>query len=484
MSAERMSGDRGNGHRDRSARPDDVAIVGMAAVYAGAPDLESFWENILDKIDAVGDPPPGWDPDGCLGSAEDGEHSYAGRGGYLGELATFRPLELGVMPRAVDGGEPGQFLALRVAHEALADAGYLKRPFDRSRTEVILGHGTFLNRGSVTAFQHGQMVAQTVRLLAELLPSVPREELDLVARRLRASLPPFNTDTAPALVPNMVAGRIANRLDLMGANYTVDAACASSLIALDQAVRDLQGGRCDMVVTGGIHASTPPIVVLGFCMLGAISRRQQIRPFDKDADGTLLGEGVGILVLKRRRDAERDGDRIYALVKGVGTSSDGRALGLLAPRLEGEELALRRAYAAARVEPRTVGLIEAHGTGTAVGDATEVRALAGVFGEPSQSGPWCAIGSVKSMVSHTMEAAGAAGLIKTTLALHHKVLPPTLHCDEPDPRLGLDRTPFFVNTETRPWIDGGETPRRAGVSSFGFGGINAHAILEEVPDDR
>lgn len=478
-----MSGFGGDGGKGGD-RPDDVAIVGMACVYAGAPDLETFWHNVLEKVDGVGDPPPDWDPDGCLASAEGGEHAYAGRGGYLGELAEFRPLQFGVMPRAVDGGEPGQFLALRVAHEALADAGYLDRQFDRSRTEVILGHGTFLNRGSVTALQHGQMVAQTLRLLSELHPETTPEELDLIGRQLRDNLPPFNTDTAPALVPNMVAGRIANRLDLMGPNYTVDAACASSLIALDQAVRDLQGGRCDMVLAGGIHASTPPIVVLGFCMLGAISRRQQIRPFDRDADGTLLGEGIGLLVLKRRRDAERDGDRIYALVKGVGTSSDGRALGLLAPRLEGEELALRRAYAAAEVEPRTVGLVEAHGTGTAVGDATEIRALSRVYGAPPDDGPWCAVGSVKSMISHTMEAAGAAGLIKTALALHHKVIPPTLHCDEPDPDLELERTPLFVNTETRPWIHGGGHPRRAGVSSFGFGGINAHAVLEELPDER
>jgi len=472
------------GFDGNGGRPDDVAIIGMACVYAGAPDLETFWLNVLEKVDGVGDPPPDWDPDGCLTSAESGAHAYAGRGGYLGELAEFRPLQFGVMPRAVDGGEPGQFLALRVAHEALGDAGYLDRPFDRTKTAVILGHGTFLNRGSVTALQHGQVVAQTLRLLAELHPETRPEELELIGRRLRENLPPFNTDTAPALVPNMVAGRIANRLDLMGPNYTVDAACASSLIALDQGVRDLQAGRSDMVLAGGIHASTPPIVVLGFCMLGAISRRQQIRPFDRDADGTLLGEGVGLLVLKRRRDAERDGDRIYALVKGVGTSSDGRALGLLAPRLEGEELALRRAYASAGLEPRTVGLVEAHGTGTAVGDTTEIRALSRVFGDRPGDGPWCAVGSVKSMISHTMEASGAAGLIKTALALHHKVIPPTLHCDEPDPDLELERTPFFVNTETRPWIHGGDHPRRAGVSSFGFGGINAHAILEELPDER
>jgi acyl transferase domain-containing protein len=457
----------------------DVAIIGMACTYAGAPDLRTFWDNILAGVDAVSDPPPGWDPE-FETALHDGEDPiYCRRGGFLGPLARFDPLRYAVMPHAAEGGEPDQFHALRLAHEAVEDAGYRDRPFDRSRTEVILGHGTFLNRGTVTALQHGQIVDQTVRVLRELHPEYAAEELLELKRALRSSLPPFNADTAPGLVPNMVCGRIANRLDFMGANYAIDAACASSLIAIDRAVRDLQTGACDMVLTGGVHASTPSIIVLGFCLLGALSRRREIRPFDRRADGTILGEGLGLLVLKRREDAERDGDRIYAVIRGVGTSSDGRAMGLLAPRLEGEELALRRAYGSADVDPRTVELIEAHGTGTPVGDRTEIEALRRLRGPRAGGAPTCAIGSVKSMISHTMEAAGAAAVIKTALALHHKVLPPTLHCDEPNPALELDTTDLYVNTETRPWIHGGRTPRRAGVSAFGFGGINAHVILEE-----
>ncbi len=471
-----------SGFETQERRERDVAIIGAACTYPNASNLREYWENIISKVDAISDPPADWDPEGCFDPEQGDPEAYGNRGGYLGGLASFEPLQFGVMPRAVDGGEPGQFLALRTAHDALTDAGCLDHPFDRERTEVILGHGTFLNRGSVTALQHGQLISQTLRILKQLHPGYAPEELSELREQLKASLPPFNTDTAPALVPNMVAGRIANRLDLMGSNYTVDAACASSLIAMQQAVRDLQNGQCDLVITGGIHASTPPIVVLGFCMLGAISRRQEIRPFDREADGTLLGEGVGMLVLKRRLDAERDHDRIYAVIKGVGTSSDGRAVGLLAPRLEGEELALRRAYEDAGVEPRSVELIEAHGTGTPVGDATEIEALTRVFGR-SDNGPWCGLGSVKSMISHTMEASGAAGLIKTALALHHKVLPPTLHCEQPIVELEKDETPFYANTEIRPWIHASETPRRAAVSSFGFGGINAHVILEEHVDD-
>jgi acyl transferase domain-containing protein len=258
----------------------------------------------------------------------------------------------------------------------------------------------------------------------------------------------------------------------------VDAACASSLIAVDLGMRELLTGRCDLALVGGVNVSTPPTVLMVFCQLGALSRQGQIRPFDKDADGVLLGEGLGMVVLKRKEEAERDGDRIYAILKGVGISSDGRGLAVLAPRVEGEELALRRAYDATDISPKTVGLIEAHGTGTSVGDLTEIQALSRVFGPRKGTVPHCAIGSVKSMISHTIPAAGIAGLIKTSLALHHKILPPTINCDGPNPEFELEKTPFYINTEPRPWVHGGREPRRAGVNAFGFGGINAHAILE------
>ena len=268
----------------------------------------------------------------------------------------------------------------------------------------------------------------------------------------------------------------------MGANYTVDAACASSLVAAEIGVRDLLTRKCDLALVGGIYLSNDVGFLSIFCQLHALSHRSQIRPFDKDADGLLIGEGAGCVVLKRLEDAERDRDRIYAVIKGVGTASDGRALGILAPRVEGEELALRRAYAMADVSPMTVQLIEAHGTATIAGDMAEVQAMTRVFGPRESSLPWCGLGSIKSMIGHVMPAAGIAGLIKTALALHHRTLPPTLHCETPNPRLALDKTPFYMNTETRPWIHSlAETPRRAGVNAFGFGGINAHVILEEYP---
>ena len=344
----------------------------------------------------------------------------------------------------------------------------------------MLGKGTYLNGGNAVAVQRGLVIGQTVDLVRSLHPEHTEEELEELRGELAHVLPPLGPETVPGLIPNIVVGRIANRLDLMGAAYTVDAACASSLVAVQQAIRDLLAGHCDLALAGGSQVWMPVPTLNLFCRLGALSRRQQLRPFDREADGTLLGEGIGMVVLKRLADARADGDRIYAVIRGVGVSSDGRGAAVMAPRVEGEELALRRAYAeAGGVSPGSVGLLEAHGTGTPVGDAAEVEALRRVFGERDGGLPTCAIGSVKSMISHTIPAAGVAGLIKTALALYHRVLPPTLHCEEPNPELGLERTPFYVNTETRPWIHGGSEPRRAGVNAFGFGGINAHAVLEE-----
>ena len=454
----------------------DIAIVGMACVFPKAPDVGAFWENILGKVDAMTEAVPEWDGPFTRDSASIVKGIYTRRGGFLGDLARFDPLAHGVIPRAIDGAEPEHFIALRVAHDALADAGYVDRPFNRERTGVILGRGTYWNRGTGTLSQH-MAVEQTVHLLAKLHPEHSAAELAALKEELRAGLPPFNADTAPGLVPSIMCGRIANRLDLMGPAYAVDAACASSLIAIEHAVGELSSGRADMILAGGIHVSTTPPIMLVFCELGALSRQGQVRSFSPEADGTLMGEGAGVVVLKRREDAERDGDRIYAVVKAVGVASDGRAMGLLAPRVEGEELAMRRAYEQAELAPRTVSLLDGHGTGTPIGDAVEIEALCRVFGPRDGDEPWCALGSVKSMIGHPIPAAGVAGIIKTALALHHKVLPPTLHAGAGNRKLAS--SPFYLNTETRPWVHADSDPRRAAVSAFGFGGINAHAILEE-----
>lgn len=461
------------------SQDEPIAIVGMAGIFPRAPTARAFWRNILAKFDAVDHAPADWGAEGLLDpSSTANDRIYTDKGGFLRDLSVFDPLKHGVMPNSVDGGEPDQFLALQVATEATEDTGLAMRPVPGDRVAVILGRGTYINRGFTTVVQHGLMVERFLAILRQLHPDTTPDTLAELKTRLKASLPPFNAGMAPALVPNLVAGRIANRLDFRGASYILDAACASSLIAVERGMADLRAGRVDMAMVGGVHASTPPPIYQIFCQLEALSKKGMIRPFSAEADGTLLAEGVGILCLKRLSDAEGAGDRIYALLRAVGVASDGKGLSILAPRPEGEELALERAYAEAGVDPGSVGLVEAHGTATAVGDRTEVESLSKLFGPRRGAAADVALGSVKSMIGHCLPASGSAGIIKAALALHHKVLPPML-VDTPNPGLGLDRSRFYLNTEARPWVHGGEAPRRAGVNAFGFGGINAHAILEE-----
>jgi acyl transferase domain-containing protein len=461
-----------------STKPQDVAIIGMSCCYPKAPNLAAFWRNILAGVDAIGEPPEGsvreeiYDPE-----SDTNDRLYTVKGGYVGDLITFDPTKFGVIPRSIDGGEPEHFVALQLAHDALEDAGYLERSFDKERTEIILGRGTYANRGFVTVLQHTFALDQLINILSQLHPEHSPADLAELKTRLKESLPPFNAETAASLPHSVMCGRIANRLDLMGPAYSVDAACASALIAADLGMKDLSSGACDLALIGAVQVSTTYPIALLFSQLGALSRSGRIRPFHSEADGTLLGEGAGVLVLKRLADAEADGDRIYAVLKGIGTSSDGRAKGLLAPRLEGEELAMRRAYANSGIAPDSIGLVEAHGTGTPVGDETELTALQNVFGNESNGRPRRPLGAVKSMIGHSIPAAGAAGLIKTALAVYHRVIPPTLHADTPNPALAS--TPFYLPTVARPWIHGADHRRRAAVSAFGFGGINCHAILEE-----
>lgn len=459
---------------------DDIAIVGMSCIFPRSPDLRGFWENILTKRSCISDHPDPAARRFLDPASDDFERIYSVRGGYLGDLASFDPMKHGIVPADVKGGEPDQFLALSAATTAIEDAGLDLDNLPRDRMEVIIGHSTYFSSGNVNWFQHGAALDQTVDIIRQLNHELSTGELASIREQLKASLPPMTAQTPPMLIPNIIAGRIANRLDLMGCNYILDAACATSHLVLANAMKDLLTDSCDYVLAGGVQPSLLVLELMLFCKIKAMSRHPELRPFDKDADGTMLGEGLGIVVLRRKKDAERDGNRIYALIKGIGSASDGRAHGLLAPRLEGQILAIQRAYQNAGVDPRSVGLIEAHGTGIPLGDVTEMAALTKVFGPRNGGRPTCGVGSVKSMIGHCRSAAGIAGIIKAVLALYHKILPPSLHCDVPNPDLELGNTPFYINTETRPWIHpNGGTPRRAAVSAMGFGGIDAHCVLEE-----
>lgn len=469
-----------------SLPPEDIAIVGMACIFPGADTLTRYWENIVQKVDCITDAPSDWqadlfyDPQG-----KNPEKSYTQRGGFLGKLSRFNSLKYGVPPKDIEGAEPDQFLALKCAYDALTDAGYPGVPLNRDKTGVIVGRGIFINRGIIGAFQRLMAIDEILDVLRKLEPWRGEADFELIRSELRRDLPPFNADSFPGLVHSALVGRIANRLDLHGPAYTLDAACASVSLAMEQGVRELRGGSCDAVIVGGSQVSIPASIQIGFCTVEALSRRGKVAPFSADAAGTLLGQGCGMIVLKRRNDAVRDGNRIYALVKGVGSSSDGKGAGILAPLTSGQQLALRRAYQEAAVAPETIELLEAHGTGIPMGDATEMTTLRAVFGDRQGNEPTIALGSVKSMLGHLVPASGAASIIKTALALYHRVLPPTLHAETPHPQLQLDKSPFYLASDVRPWLHGRtDAPRRAGVNAFGFGGINAHVILEEDDADE
>jgi acyl transferase domain-containing protein/phosphopantetheinyl transferase (holo-ACP synthase) len=462
------------------AGDDGIAIVGIAGLFPGASTIEDFWANVRDGVDATSDVPAGrWDPVFFDPDAKEADRFYCRRGGFVDDLATFDPLAFGIMPNAVDAVEPDQLLALAAASAALADAGNPHERTDPAKVSVVLGRGGYIGDGVARLDQRVRTAQQLVEALRSLVPDLDEDRLAQVKAEFQDRLGPERPESSIGLVPNLAASRIANRFDLRGAAYTVDAACASSLIAVDHAVTQLRSGAADVALAGGVHHCHDLTLWSVFCQLRALSPTGVIRPFNRDADGILVGEGTGLFVLKRVADAERDDDRIYAVIRGTGVASDGAGASLMNPRPEGQVLAVEQAWAASGLDPATVGLIEAHGTATPVGDRTELETLRTVFGGDDGSRPRAGLGSVKSMIGHAMPAAGAAGLAKVALAIHHGVLPPTLHVDEPNEALAATR--FRLLAEAEPWETAAGEARTAGVNAFGFGGINAHVVVTEHP---
>ena len=464
----------------RSPRPIDVAIVGMACRFPGAGDLFAFWENVLANRSSIRDVPPDrWDA-GTFDDPESGDPARGAgrRGGYLDEPIAFDPTSFGIMPRTVRGGEPEQFLVLDAARSALADAGLLDRMPDRRRVEVVVGRGSDSNRGNLARLQHGRILEQTVGIVHSLHPDWSDAEMDAVREDLRSCLPPFEAGTIPGQLTNATAGRLSDHFDLAGASYVVDAASASALVAVDLGARALTSRRADLALVGGVYVEADVDFPMVFSRLGVLSKSGTARPFSEDADGMVPGEGVGVVVLKRLRDAERDGDRIYAVLKGLGLAGDGRRGGLATPDADGHLRAIRRAYRRSGIDPSTVGYLEGHGLGVPAADRAELRALRAAFPTSTTGAPHV-LGAASALIGHAMPAAGMAGLIKAALCLHHRMLPASSGVDRPH-RL-LRGSVLALNPASRPWIAGHPSPRRAGVNAFGFAGINAHAVLEEHP---
>jgi acyl transferase domain-containing protein/acyl carrier protein len=457
-----------------------IAVVGIGAICPGSHDADGFWRDVVAGRDLLRDVPPThwllrdyYDPDP---SATD--KTYGRRGAFISEVE-IDPLELGIPPALLPATDTAQLLGLVAAKQVLDDVTR-GRPesLPRDRVSVILGATSVQE----LALSMGSRMQRPIWRKAMLENGLSEAEADQICDRIAEHFVPWQEATFPGVLANVIAGRITNRFDLGGTNFITDAACASTFSALAMAAHELHLGDSDLVITGGVEALNDIFMFMCFSKTPALSPTQDCRPFSDQADGTMLGEGVAMVALKRLVDAERDGDRIYAVIRGVGSSSDGRAKSIYAPRPEGQARALRRAYEAAGYPPSTVELVEAHGTGTKAGDVAEVMALREVFQASGRNGrPWCALGSVKSQLGHTKAAAGGISLLKAILALQHKILPPTIKVDRPNPKLELGSSPFYVNTEARPWIRDASHPRRASVSSFGFGGTNFHVTVEEYP---
>lgn len=457
----------------------DLAIVGMGCAFPQARNVREYWQNVINGVDCIEPPPPPrFQHTRDFTFIE--EAMAVHRGGFLPRDLSIDPQVFGILPNAIKHGEADQFLMLLVTDAALKDAGFATNDPRRKRTDVLIGRGAYPGAKHCELWLRGEIYDTALELIDRKFPDMlaggKRGEVEAW---LRETLPPNEVDSLATAIPNIVASRVANRLDLGGLAETVDGACASSLLALEHAGDRLRAGRSDVAVVGGVFLAQVRPFLLVFNRLHAVSKSGVIRPMDRRADGLVIGEGAGAIVLKRLEDAVADGDRIYAIVKGTGSASDGRHLDVLAPAWQGQVEACHRAYADANIDPAQIGYLELHGTGTAAGDTAEITTIREVFGMSKHPPTSRAMGSVKSQIGHLMPAAGMAALIRTALSLSNKLLPPSLHCEEP--REELLESPFYLNPHTRPWVQK-ETrgPRHAAINAFGFGGINVHAILEEV----
>jgi acyl transferase domain-containing protein/NAD(P)H-dependent flavin oxidoreductase YrpB (nitropropane dioxygenase family)/NAD(P)-dependent dehydrogenase (short-subunit alcohol dehydrogenase family) len=446
--------------------PADIAVIGVAALVPGASHHDMFWRNILDRHSAIIEVPQDrWDWRLFYEEKESGKDSALSKwGGFFPEIA-FDPRRYGIPPKVMPHIGVPQLLSLEVARRALIDAGYEGGEFDRENTSVIVGS------------------ADGGGLLGDSL--IARAHLNLIEPDSEAwdRLPEWTEDAFAGVLTNISAGRVANRFDLGGTNVTLDAACASGLMSVDMAVSELVDGTANMALAGAIDVGQVPFQFVGFSNTRALSPTGKLQPFGQGADGTVMGEAITFIVLKRLADAERDGDRIYSVIKGIGTSSDGKGLGMTAPQPAGQMRALSRAYAQAGFEMSSIGLYEAHGTGTPVGDKAEAETLFTLLDRDAVQRSECAVGSVKSLTGHTKNAAGMVGLIKASLALYHRTLPPHAGIDQPIDVFKRAESHAYLPHAARPWLSS-SVCRRAGVSAFGFGGTNAHAVLEEYPVER
>ena len=427
-----------------------VAIIGMAGRFPGAKCIYQLWRNLCDGVESISFFTDEELAASGVDSALLDDPNYVKAGAVLEEVEMFDAQFFGFSAREAEVMDPQHRLFLECAWEALENAGYILEA-DKRLTGVYAG-------GSSSSYLLNNLVSNQ-----DLIKSLGMEVIG------------FGNDK------DFIPTRVSYKLNLHGPSLNVSTACSTSLVAVHIACRGLLSYECDLALSGGITIQAPQKAGYLYQQGGITSPDGHCRAFDAQAKGAIFGNGVGIVVLKRLEDALADGDCIHAVIKGSAINNDGSwKVGYTAPSVDGQAEAIAESQAIAGFNPETITYIEAHGTGTALGDPIEIRALKTVFGASTQKKGFCGIGSVKTNVGHLNSAAGVTGLIKTVLALKHKMIPPSLHFEEPNPEIDFANSPFYVNTKLSAWKTNG-SPRRAGVSSFGVGGTNAHVVLEEAP---
>ncbi|MFL5663135.1 MAG: type I polyketide synthase, partial [Ktedonobacteraceae bacterium] len=428
-----------------------VAVVGMAGRFPGAGNVDEFWQNLRNGVEST----TFFSDEELLEAGIDPallqDPHYVKAKPMLKDSDLFDATFFGFTPREAELMDPQHRVFLECVWEALEDACY-----DPERFTGRIGLYAGQNMNSYLLFN-----------------LYPHQELLEQVGAFRIMI---------ANDKDHLTTQTSYKLNLKGPSVTVQTACSTSLVAVHLACQNLLSGECDMALAGGVSVTVPQKTGYMYQEGGKASPDGHCRAFDAQAQGTVFGNGVGVVVLKRLEDALAAGDQVYAVIKGSAINNDGSAkVGYTAPSIEGQAEVIAEALAVAGVEPESISYIETHGTGTPLGDPIELAALSKAFQPFTAQTGFCAIGSVKTNVGHLNAAAGVTGLIKTVLALKHRELPPSLHFQTPNARIDFAHSPFYVNTQLRPWQAQGEGPLRAGVSSFGIGGTNAHVVLEEAP---
>ncbi len=447
-----------------------IAIIGMSCFFPDATDIGKYWDNIISNKCFIKEIEKDlWDINDFYSSDPKAEDKTYCKMGAKAPSIVFNPLEYGMTPKIMQSTAVEQIYGLAAARSAMLDAGILNEGYDHSKTGVIVSAsiGKPLFR-----LCHRTEVPKLKKILD--ISRVPEKQQSEIIKRYKDTLDDWTEASNPGTLSNVVAGRIAHCFDLKGTSLCVDAACASGLAAVKMAIDELQNKNNDIMIAGGANLDLSPNTFISFSKTPALSKTNKIKPFDADADGMLLGDGVGMVVLKRLSDAERDNDRIYATIIGVGSSSDGASDSIYSPSKEGQQAAIERAWKSCGITGDSIDLFEAHGTGTAVGDKCEIESLSEMLSDSKSNK---VVGSVKGQIGHLRLAAGIASLIKVALALNNEVYPPSIPVNKLNPV--FDKSPLRPIDKPLPWIKADGGIRRAAASAFGFGGTNYHVILEE-----